>query len=78
MPNALVLYRRERSAIRQFRYKVAGVWQRASTKQRDLKVAKQTARELMSEAEIRLRSNLSTATRWDSGSSQGKARYRSS
>ena len=63
MPNELVIYRRERSAIWQCRYKVAGVWQRSSTKQRDLKLAKQTARELMIEAEIRNRSNLPVVTR---------------
>ena len=63
MPNELVIYRRERSGIWQCRYKVAGVWQRASTKQRDLKLAKQAARELMIEAEIRKRSNLPVVTR---------------
>ena len=63
MPNELVVYRRERSGIWQCRYKVAGVWQRASTKQRDLKLAKQAARELMIEAEIRKRSNLPVVTR---------------
>jgi hypothetical protein len=63
MPNELVIYRRERSGIWQCRYKVADVWQRATTKQRDLKLAKQAARELMIEAEIRLRSNLPVVTR---------------
>lgn len=63
MPNELVVYRRERSGIWQCRFKVAGVWQRASTKQRDLKLAKQAARELMIEAEIRKRSNLPVVTR---------------
>lgn len=63
MPNELVVYRRERSGIWQCRYKVAGVWQRASTKQRDLKLAKQAASELKIEAEIRLRSNLPVVTR---------------
>ena len=63
MPNELVIYRRERSAIWQCRYKVGGVWQRASTKQRDVKLAKQAASELKIEAEIRLRSNLPVVTR---------------
>lgn len=63
MPNELVLYRRERSGIWQCRFKVSDVWQRASTKQRDLKLAKKAARELMIEAEIRKRSNLSVVTR---------------
>jgi integrase len=63
MNNELVLYRRERSAIWQCRLKVADIWQRASTKQRDLKLAKKAARELMIEAEIRKRSNLPVVTR---------------
>ena len=63
MPNELVLYSRERSGIWQCRYKVAGIWQRATTKQRDLTLAKQAARELMIEAEIRRRSNLPVVTR---------------
>ena len=63
MPNELVLYRRERSGIWQCRFKVSDVWQRASTKQRDLKLAKKAARELMIEAEIRKRSNLPVVTR---------------
>ena len=63
MDNELVLYQRERSTIWQCRYKVDGVWQRATTKQRDFKKAKATARELMIEAEIRKRSNLPVVTR---------------
>ena len=63
MANELVVYRRERSSIWQCRFKVDGKWQRASTKERDLKVAKTKARELMIEAEIRKRSNLPVVTR---------------
>ena len=63
MPNELVVYRRERSGVWQCRYKVAGVWQRASTKQGNLKLAKQAARELMIVAELRNRSNLPVVTR---------------
>jgi integrase len=63
MPNELVVYRRERSSIWQCRFKVDGVWQRASTKERDLKLAKKKARELMIEAEIRKRSNIPVVTR---------------
>ena len=44
--NELVVYRRERSSIWQCRYKVGGVWQRASTKERKLKDAKEIAKEL--------------------------------
>ena len=49
MSNEPVLYLREQSSIWQCRYKVDGVWQRATTKLRDLSKAK--ARELMMEAE---------------------------
>ncbi len=60
---ALIVYRRERSGIWQCRYKVDGVWQRASTKQSDLKKAQARAFEMRMEAEIRRRSNLPVITR---------------
>lgn len=63
MPNKLIVYRRERSSIWQCRFKVDGIWQRASTKERDLKIAKQKSQELLMEAEIRKRSNLPVVTR---------------
>src|SRR5574340_617166 len=63
MENALVVYRRERSTIWQCRFKVGGVWQRASTKERELKKAKEVARELMIRAEIRKHDNLPVVTR---------------
>ena len=59
----LIVYRRERSNIWQCRFKVDGIWQRASTKERDLKKAKTKANELRIEAEIRKRSNLPVITR---------------
>lgn len=59
----LIVYRRERSNIWQCRFKVDGVWQRASTKHSDLKKAKARAHELRMEAEIRKRSNLPVITR---------------
>ena len=59
----LIVYRRERSGIWQCRFKVDDVWQRASTKERDLKKAKARAFELRMEAEIRKRSNLPVITR---------------
>jgi integrase len=59
----LVLYKRERSSIWQCRYKVGGVWQRASTKERKLKDAKEIAKELRLTAEIRRRDNLPVITR---------------
>ena len=63
IPNALIVYRRARSSIWQCRYKVAGIWQRASTKARDLKAAIKAARDLMVTAEIRKRDNLPVVTR---------------
>ena len=63
MDKTLVVYRRERSTIWQCRYKVDGVWQRGSTKERALAKAKVKAKELMIEAEIRKRSNLPVVTR---------------
>lgn len=60
---SLIVYRRERSNIWQCRFKVDGVWQRASTKHSDLKKAKARAFELRMEAEIRKRSNLPVITR---------------
>ncbi len=59
----LVLYKRERSSIWQCRYKVGGVWQRASTKERKLKEAKEVAKELRITAEIRKRDNMPVITR---------------
>lgn len=61
--NELVVYKRERSSIWQCRYKVDGVWQRASTKERKLKDAKEIAKELKITAEIRKRDNLPVITR---------------
>jgi len=63
MEGELLIYKRERSTTWQCRFKVDGIWQRASTKERDLKKAKTIARELMIEAEIRKRSNLPVITR---------------
>ena len=63
LDNQLVVYRRERSEIWQCRFKVGGIWQRASTKERDLKLAKEAARELMIRAEIRKREGIPVVTR---------------
>lgn len=63
MEKELVVYRRERSNIWQCRFKVDGVWQRATTKEHDLAKAKIIAKNLMIEAEIRKRSNLPVITR---------------
>ena len=61
--NELVVYRRERSSIWQCRYKVDGVWQRASTKERKLKEAKEVAKTIKIRAEIRKYDNLPVITR---------------
>jgi integrase len=61
--NEIVVYRRERSEIWQCRYKVDGVWQRASTKERKLKDAKEVAKTLKIRAEIRKHDNLPVITR---------------
>lgn len=63
MHRELILYRRARSSIWQCRFKVAGVWQRATTKERNIKNATEVAKKLMIEAEIRLRANLPIITR---------------
>ncbi len=61
--NEIVVYLRERSSIWQCRYKVDGVWQRASTKERKLKDAKEVAKTLRIRAEIRKHDNLPVITR---------------
>jgi integrase len=63
LENELIVYRRERSSIWQCRFKVGGFWQRASTKERKLNLAKVKAKELMITAEIRKRENLPVITR---------------
>ena len=61
--NELVVYTRERSGIWQCRFKVGGVWQRASTKERDLKKAIERAKRIHFEKQVRLESNLPVVTR---------------
>ena len=63
MDRELVLYRRARSSIWQCRFKVGSLWQRATTKERNLNNAKKVAKRLMIEAELRLRENLPVITR---------------
>ena len=61
--NELVVYSRERSSIWQCRFKVGGVWQRASTKERDVKKAIERAKRIHFEKQVRLESNLPVVTR---------------
>jgi integrase len=63
LDNELVLYRRERSTIWQCRFKVAGIWQRATTKERVFKKAKEVAKRLMIVAELRKSENMPVVTR---------------
>ena len=63
MAGTLLVYQRERSAIWQCRFKVDDVWQRASTKERDLKRAKEVAKKLLITAEIRKEQNMPVVTR---------------
>jgi hypothetical protein len=62
MDKTLIVYRRERSAIWQCRFKVDGIWQRASTKERDLDKAKVKADALRISAESRKHDNLPVVT----------------
>jgi integrase len=63
MERALVVYRRGKSQVWQCRFKVAGVWQRASTKQYKLSEAKDAARELFYQAVGRQQQNLPVVSR---------------
>lgn len=63
LPRQLIVYRRSRSGAWQCRYKVDGVWQRASTKQTDLVKAKAVAHKLLIAAEVRKEQNLPVVTR---------------
>lgn len=62
MGNMLVVYRRERSNIWQCRYKVGGDWQRASTRERELKDAIAAAKDLLYAAIARKRDNVAVVT----------------
>jgi integrase len=63
MANELVVYRRGHSTVWQCRYKVGDVWQRATTKERELAKAKAKAKRLMIEGEVRKDANLPFITR---------------
>ena len=63
MGNMLVVYKRERSKVWQCRYKVGGVWQRASTRQNELKDAIAAAKDLLYAAVARKRDNVTVVTR---------------
>jgi site-specific recombinase XerD len=59
----LVVALRERSSIWQCRYRIGGVWQRTTTGERELKKAKEKAKKLYLEAQIRKENNFTPITR---------------
>ncbi len=63
LPRKLVLYRRNNSGAWQCRFKCGGVWQRATTKEKNLEKAKEAAHELLVAAEVRRKNNLPIVTR---------------
>lgn len=63
LPRKLIVYRRSRSGSWQCRFKVDGIWQRASTKEGDLAKAKDAAHRLLIAAEVRKEQNLPVVTR---------------
>lgn len=63
LPRKLIVYRRSRSGAWQCRYKVDGIWQRASTKETDLVKAKDIAHRILVAAEVRKANNLPVVTR---------------
>lgn len=63
LPRKLIVYRRSRSGAWQCRFKVDGIWQRASTKETDLAKAKDAAHRLLIAAEVRKEQNLPVVTR---------------
>jgi hypothetical protein len=63
LPRKLIVYRRSRSGSWQCRFKVDGIWQRASTKEADLAKAKDAAHRLLIAAEVRKEQNLPVVTR---------------
>jgi integrase len=63
LPRKLIVYRRDRSGAWQCRFKCDDKWQRATTKETDLKKAKAAAHKLLVAAEIRKEQNLPVVTR---------------
>ena len=59
----LLIALRERSSVWQCRYRIDGVWQRTTTGERDIKRAKETAKKLYLEAQIRKENNYTPITR---------------
>ena len=60
----LKIAKRERSGVWQCRLCVDGVWQRVTTGERDLSLAKKKAKELYIEAHVRKKNNIVPITRY--------------
>ena len=60
----LLVSLRERSSVWQCRFSIDGVWQRVTTGERDLKLAKKKAKELYIEAQVRKKNNITPITRY--------------
>lgn len=60
----LLVSLRERSSVWQCRFCIDNVWQRVSTGERDLKLAKNKAKELYIEAQVRKKNNITPITRY--------------
>lgn len=63
IPGVAVLYRRSRSAAWQVRYKANGKWLRSSTKQRDLKLARNAGNDIVLEGKYREKVGLPTQSK---------------
>jgi hypothetical protein len=59
----LIVYKRDRSAVWQCRFSVDGKWQRTTTAERDLAEAKKRAHEILIEANVKKRMNITPITR---------------
>jgi len=64
VPRSLIVYKRPNNNVWQCRYKVADIWQRATTNETNLNAAIVKARELQVDAEVLKRNNVPIATRY--------------
>jgi len=64
VPRSLIVYKRPRNNVWQCRYKVANIWQRATTNETNLAAAIVKARELQIDAEVLKRNNVPIETRY--------------
>ncbi len=64
VPRSLIVYKRPNNNVWQCRYKVANIWQRATTNETNLAAAIVKARELQVDAEVLKRNNVPIETRY--------------